>query len=209
MELQSENINEISLALAKAQSEMTFACKTSVNPFYKSKYADLSSVWDACRDPLTKNGLAVLQQIQVIENKTFLITTMVHGSGQWFKSVAPVVPNKDDIQALGVAITYMRRYCLSAIVGITQDDDDAEGAMERKEKSISKDQFNELDNLLAYCSPEYQTKFNERLASKKISSLKFLPASEFLVTRDSFIKKSQEYQNLISNMEAANGTENS
>jgi hypothetical protein len=57
----SESINEIAAALAKAQSEMGGAVKDSANPFFKSKYADLSSVWDACRGPLTKNGLSVVQ----------------------------------------------------------------------------------------------------------------------------------------------------
>lgn len=131
---QSESINELAKALCEAQKETLFALKDSNNPFFKSKYADLSSVWDAARVPLTKNGLSVLQTMNPGENGTVIIvTTLMHTSGQWVKSFLPVRPVKDDPQSVGSAITYGRRYGLQAIVGICPEDDDGEKSMGRKQ----------------------------------------------------------------------------
>lgn len=131
MSMMSEAINEISAALAKAQGQIEGASKGKVNPAFKSKYADLASIWDACREALSTNGLAVLQ----IPNETpdgMLLTTMVtHSSGQWFRSSYPVRPVQATPQGLGSAITYARRYALMAMVGIAPEDDDGEAAMGR------------------------------------------------------------------------------
>ena len=125
--MQSENIVELATALNKVQSELLGAKKDSDNPFFKSKYADLASVWDACREPLTKNGLSVTQ----IFDGANLITILLHISGQWIKGSIPIIAAKQDPQGIGSAISYYRRYSLAAIVGIVQIDDDAESAMER------------------------------------------------------------------------------
>lgn len=88
---QSENINELASAPAKCQGEITPAIKDSNNPYFKSKYADLNSVWSVCRQPLSKHGLAVIQTLDKIENGSLiLITTLVHSSGQWIRSRSPV-----------------------------------------------------------------------------------------------------------------------
>lgn len=133
MSMMSEAINEISAALAKAQGQIEGASKGKVNPAFKSKYADLASIWDACREALSTNGLAVLQ----IPNETpdgMLLTTMVtHSSGQWFRSSYPVRPVQATPQGLGSAITYARRYALMAMVGIAPEDDDGEAAMGRQQ----------------------------------------------------------------------------
>lgn len=121
---QSEQINELVTALSKAQGEITPALKDSANPFFKSKYADLSSVWNACRDPLSRHGLAIVQTMDSREGQLYLTTTLAHSSGQWIKSFMPIILEKNTPQALGSAITYMRRYALSAIVGMTSEDDD-------------------------------------------------------------------------------------
>ena len=124
MNNQSENINELATALAKAQGEMQAAIKDCVNPFYKSKYADLGSVWDAARPVLSKNGLCVMQTTDMINDKIVMVTTLVHSSGQWMRSLLPLNPAKNDSQGVGAAITYLRRYSLSALVGVVCDDDD-------------------------------------------------------------------------------------
>tara|TARA_R110000868_G_scaffold62962_3_gene189937 strand:- start:441 stop:1106 length:666 start_codon:yes stop_codon:yes gene_type:complete len=126
--MKSEQINELAAALAKAQSEMLPAFKDSANPFFKSKYADLASVWDACRGPLTKHGLSVVQVMDRQDGQLILKTSLIHSSGQWIDSIAPVVPVKNDPQGVGSALTYMRRYSLAAIVGVYQDDDDGNAA---------------------------------------------------------------------------------
>lgn len=124
----SEQINEIMEALSKAQSEMTHAVKDTSNPFFKSKYADLGAVWDACRGPLSKNGLAVTQIVNQEGEKPTLITLLGHQSGQWIKSVMQLPIQKPGPQEIGSCITYCRRYSLAALVGVYQDDDDAEAA---------------------------------------------------------------------------------
>jgi hypothetical protein len=150
--LQSENINELSSALSKAQKDMSFAVKDSVNPFYKSRYADLGSVWDACRETLTLNGLAITQSLMPENDKIYLVTTLCHGSGQWMRSYMPLITSKQDAQGYGAAITYMRRYTLSALIGIVTDEDDdgneASGVKIKKEKKISmEEKENKLEEI--------------------------------------------------------------
>lgn len=128
---QSENINELFTALCKAQSEIVGAKKDSQNPFFKSHYADLASVWDAVREPITKNGLCVVQTIETEQDKLFVQTTLGHISGQFVKSKIPVLPQKHDPQSLGSAISYARRYSLTALLSVPQIDDDGEEAMSR------------------------------------------------------------------------------
>jgi hypothetical protein len=123
---QSEIINELAAALSKAQGEMQAAIKDKINPFYKSSYADLGSVWDAARPVLSKYGLCVMQTTELLSdrNQIVMVTTLAHTSGQWVKSYLPLNPSKNDSQGIGAAITYLRRYSLSAIVGVVCDDDD-------------------------------------------------------------------------------------
>jgi len=129
---QSELINELATALAKAQGEITGALKDSANPFFKSKYADLASCWDACRSALSKNGLAILQAPSTTENGHLnLATTLMHSSGQWMRSELSVTPKDDSPQAFGSALTYARRYALTAMVGVAQVDDDGNAASGR------------------------------------------------------------------------------
>lgn len=132
MNMQSEDINELADALAKAQGLIEGAAKDSKNPFFKSSYADLHSVMACAREPLATNGLSVVQPTAVIDGQLCLITMIMHRSGQWVKSVVPLILSKQDPQSVGSAITYYRRYSYAALVGIAQMDDDGETAMERK-----------------------------------------------------------------------------
>ncbi len=127
----SEAIDALAVALAKAQAKMRPAVKDSKNPHFGNKYADLASVWDACRDPLTANDLAVVQLPSTDGNIVSVTTTLMHKSGQWISSRASAQMAKTDPQSIGSAITYLRRYGLSAMVGIAPDDDDAEAASPR------------------------------------------------------------------------------
>jgi len=131
-QLQSEQINELVAALAKAQGEITPAIKDSSNPYFKSKYADLTSVWSACRGALSANGLAVVQGPATIDGAYYMVTTLCHSSGQWMRSFTPILSAKMDAQGIGAAMTYTRRYGLAAIVGVVADvDDDAESIVVR------------------------------------------------------------------------------
>jgi len=124
----SEQIDQITVALSKAQSAIKNPTKDSYNPFHKSHYATLANVLECCREPLSKNGLAVAQVLEVIGEKQALVTILSHTSGQWIKSTILLPINKLGPQEVGICITYCRRYALAAIVGIHQEDDDAESA---------------------------------------------------------------------------------
>lgn len=138
--LKSEQINELSAALAKAQGQIEGAKKSSSNPFFKSKYADLAECWNTCREALTANEISVIQMPEEInENGRLNITTMLaHSSGQYISSTLTMTVTKLDPQAIGSAITYGRRYALAAMVGLAQEDDDGEEAMARQEKKDKK-----------------------------------------------------------------------
>ena len=129
--MQSEQINELAAALSKAQASITGALKDSANPFFKSKYADLASCWDACRKQLTDNGLSVMQTTDIVADTVVVRTTLAHSSGQWISGILPVRAKDESPQAQGSGITYARRYALAAMVGLAQIDDDAEAAQGR------------------------------------------------------------------------------
>lgn len=124
----SESIDQLCVALSLTQSQMRGAVKDSENPFYKSKYADLQSIWEAIRDPLTKNGLSISQLTDTNGAELYLETILLHKSGQWVSGRIPVLMKERSAQAMGSAITYARRYALAAIVGIYQEDDDGDAA---------------------------------------------------------------------------------
>ena len=128
---QSESIAALAAALSKAQASITGALKDSSNPFFKSKYADLASCWDACRKQLADNGLCVIQTTTHSDAGVMLVTTLAHSSGEWIRGVLPVVTKDAGPQAQGSGLTYARRYALAAIVGLAQIDDDAEAAQAR------------------------------------------------------------------------------
>ena len=124
----SEQVNEIGGALAKAQGIMANAVINKVNPHFKSKYADLAAIREAVSGPLAQNGIAVLQVIDSDDKGSFLVTRLVHSSGQWIESVHPL-PATAKPQEFGSALTYARRYSLAAICGISaEEDDDANAA---------------------------------------------------------------------------------
>lgn len=133
--MQSESIGALAAALSKAQADITGALKDSANPFFKSKYADLASCWDACRKQLAANNLAVIQTTELAGDSVVLVTTLAHSSGEWMASRLPIRAKDDGPQAQGSAITYARRYALAAIVGLAQIDDDAEAAQARDRKA--------------------------------------------------------------------------
>ena len=126
----SEQINELATALAKAQGQMGAAKKDAENPFFKSKYADLGSVINAIKGPLSDNGLSYTQ-FPIREGEAAgVVTRLLHASGQWMESEYTLPLAKFDSQAVGSAFTYARRYALQAIAGIPAGDDDGNAASE-------------------------------------------------------------------------------
>lgn len=118
-------------ALAKAQAKVEGAQKGKVNPAFRSKYADLASIWDACREPLATNNLCIVQQPLFEGAKVGLRTTLGHASGEWLAATVWTTPKDNGPQALGSCLTYLRRYALAAVVGVCPDDDDGESAQGR------------------------------------------------------------------------------
>jgi len=139
----SEETNELALALCLAQGQMGGAVKDSSNPFFKSSYADLTSVIKAIKQPFADNGLSYTQFPVSSDIGVGVATRLMHVSGQWVESefVLPIV--KQDPQAAGSAITYARRYALQSIAGIPTADDDAESAMLRSDK-VKKDEYQDM-----------------------------------------------------------------
>lgn len=127
----SERIDALATALAKAQGAMESAKKDSANPFFKSKYADLASVWRACREELTKNGLSIVQMPTGGPTPLGVTTMLAHSSGQYIASSFKMEGKKSDPQSLGSLITYAKRYALSAMVGLSTEDDDGAHASGR------------------------------------------------------------------------------
>lgn len=131
----SESIKELSTALAKAQAVMAGAKRDATNPHFKSRYADLASVWEACREALTKNGIAVVQMTAQSErDEVVVVTRLCHASGEWMEGVLNVPVTKADAQGFGSALTYARRYSLAAAVGVAPEDDDGNAAAAAKPK---------------------------------------------------------------------------
>lgn len=124
----SERIEELAKALCKAQSKIENAKKDVKNDFFKSRYADLASVWDACRGPLTDNGLSIVQGLSSLEDKVVCTTLLLHISGQFIKSEFSMLPKDASPQAAGSCATYLRRYSLMAMVSIAPEDDDGNAA---------------------------------------------------------------------------------
>lgn len=120
---QSEQINELAAALAKAQGAMQNAVMNRINPHFKSKYADLSAQMDAIRGPLSANGLAVVQVIQSTERGLVLKTMLMHSSGQYISTEYPL-PHSPKPHEMGSGLTYARRYSIGALVCIASDEDD-------------------------------------------------------------------------------------
>jgi len=196
----SAEINELATALAKAQSEMKSAELNKNNPYFKSSYADLQSVVNASRGPLTKNGLSVTQQLYDENDGSWLLTTLWHTSGQWICSKRRITPAKNDIQTISSHTTYLKRMCYAALIGVVTggDDDDGEAAVatsrdlfakgvaintkynprDTSPEVITKDQLEEL----LYELQEHPDIAEKVLESLKIQSLADMPKSKFRIS---------------------------
>ena len=183
----SESIKNLASALCKAQEEMGGAVKDSKNPFFKSDYADLTSVIKAIKEPFANNGLSYTQFPTNDEGRIGVLTMLMHESGEYLEHSYTLPTTKADPQAAGSAITYARRYALQSIAGIPTADDDAESAMIRNNQSktavVSEDQAAEIKERLAETNVDVKvflkhfktSSVDEMLAihySKAVSALK-------------------------------------
>jgi len=146
----SEN-DKLPAVLAKAQMELKKAVKSADNPYFKSKYAGLDDVIEACRNVLNKHGIAVTQTVEYVPEtttrteegsalkntpqQTILVTTLLYGE-QSIRSVMPLEYKKGDMQSLGSAMTYARRYSLQSICCLSTDEPDDDGNKAVGEKNV-------------------------------------------------------------------------
>ena len=121
---QSDQLNELLAASAKAQGDLKDAAFDSQNPHFKSKYASLSSGLQEIRPVFSKHGLSISQFPCSIPEGYFLVTLLGHGSGQWIQSWMKLTTQKPDMQGVGAALTYARRQMAFAVAGISGDEDD-------------------------------------------------------------------------------------
>lgn len=129
----SESIAKLAEALNKFQATIKAVKKDGSNPFFKSKYATLDNIWEHARKELTSNGLSV-SQLPSGENE--LTTVLLHTSGEFISATAKMTPKDSTPQSQGSAITYLRRYALSAVLGLTSEEDDDGNAASKPQYAV-------------------------------------------------------------------------
>jgi hypothetical protein len=198
----SDEIKELAMALAKAQAEYDTAPLNKVNPYFKSSYADLASVVAASRPALTKHGLSVTQEVSNDDSGgLWLITELMHSSGQWKLSRFRMVPPKNDIQAISSYNTYCKRMCYASLCGVVVGDDlddDGEIAVATTRETLAKgvalntkynpkeinpevisaDQLAEMEYELS----EYPDIAEQVLSGLKIQSIADVPKAKYQVS---------------------------
>lgn len=149
----SESIVKLSQALLKAQKKIENAVKDSTNPHFKSKYAGLPEVMEACKEHLNESGIIVVQNVLSSDVGDFLETSLIHAdSGEFMTSKMRLILDKQGMQAMGSSITYARRYALQSMVFISAEDDDGEVAegrgpkVEEKKKELGQGFKKKPDN---------------------------------------------------------------
>jgi hypothetical protein len=194
----SSDIKDLAIALAKAQSEMPVAGLNKVNPYFKSNYSDFQSIVSASRPALSKNGLSVIQQIIYSDDgQSSLITTLLHASGQWITSKARITPVKNDIQSVSSYVTYLKRLCYAALIGVVtgDEDDDGEVAVATTRETFAKGtslntKYNPKEETIETITPDQRAEMEYELAeypdiaemvldTLKLQSIADLPKSKY------------------------------
>jgi hypothetical protein len=226
---QSENVEKLITALAKAKPNIKAAKKDKINPCYKSKYASFTAVCDACIPALTNEGLIITQTLEYSEDRHLLLTKLYHTSGQWISSAASIRPVKDNPQAYGSAITYMKRYALAALVGISaEEDDDGNAASAPDERMgsdirserigrekgeglirserIGREKGEKLEKLLLTCGSSYSEKVWKWAATKVpgLKSLEELPLDLYDRMLKTVLENAEKEKAVLANAEKEN-----
>lgn len=220
---QSEQINELATSLSKMQGAVGPVVKNKTakifskrtNTSFSYSYADLAGIWETIRRPLSDAGLSICQTFA----DNMIITILMHSSGQWIKSALPINGMSLPPQELGSEITYMRRYGLTSILGISADEDE-DGAHATKvyekpssptpinstpSKTVSILQAQELESMLKECDSEYQKNFWVFLKNevKGIQKMEQLPSDFYHRIKTGIAKKREEKLNADSLQQVA------
>lgn len=136
-----ENANAaLFAAIAQAQGEVENATKSATNPHFKSRYADLAEVLNTVRPTFARHGLAIVQSVSTEQQLVTVATTIAHKEGGFVTSSLSCPAPTAKVQDLGSIVTYLRRYSLSAMAGISQEDDDGNAASQRPAKAATEPQ---------------------------------------------------------------------
>jgi hypothetical protein len=158
----SESIANLALALSKAQLELSNPKKTSSNPFFKSKYADLSEVINVSKTVLAEHGLSIMQFLSYTDMVN-VETMILHSTGEWISETLSLPVAKHDAQSIGSTCTYARRYSWAAICGLAQEDDDANAAVEHKPEAQKQAATNK--------EPDYAAMLNSAKSLPELSKI--------------------------------------
>ncbi len=157
----SDSIKNIAVSMCEVQAEMESASKNKDNPFYNSSYADLSEVLRCIKAVLPSKNLSFMQMPSFENGVVSVETIVMHTSGEWISSVSSSPISKSNPQGVGDAITYLRRYSLAAIFGLSQDDDDGNSntgeLTNDKSQNKSKQKVNGEPDKPWYNEPNYQS----------------------------------------------------
>lgn len=179
----SESIKEIATALSKFQGEVENPKNVANNPFFKSKYAPLDEVVNVIKKPLSKNGLAYIQEPMSDDGVTVsIVTTIMHESGEWIESNPLKLKNeKPTAQGSGSSITYARRYQLTSMLGIASEEDDDGNIASRSEK-ITTEQAQQIRDLAKSkkITEEYICKFRKCNKFEELTESDWKAAMEWL-----------------------------
>lgn len=207
----SESIKNIAKALAAFQNEVKNPANTAENPYFKSKYAPLNEILNDVRPLLAKHGLSVIQSTGGDGNNIVITTLIMHESGEWIES-EPLVLESDTkkgiskVQAAGSAITYGRRYALSAMLGISSEDDtdgnenearsikqqSSKQQNEKNNKATRDEKINkiyELGNLIGYDKKSIDEKVKEEYGVSEVKFLKNDKLDVLLARLEKAVKK--------------------
>lgn len=167
MDLQSANLSELMPELIQAISQLGNLSKDKQG--YGYKYAELSKVLDTCRPILAEHNLVITQLVTVLNDEPTLVTTLFHKSGQFLRSCYPLVKagvkQANDAQQVGAAITYARRYALTAMLFMAQEDDDAASVGKREQSSSPK---SEQPNNSSKSTPQAMSSTQANVTSKSV-----------------------------------------
>jgi hypothetical protein len=159
----SNSIAEIAKALAQLQVRIEDASKNATNPHLKNQYANLQSILETIRVPMAAVGLSFIQVPGYGDGVVYLDTQIMHTSGEWIQGTAAAPLTKHDAQGVGATLTYLRRYALASMIGITQADDDGASIAIKSagDKLVSFAQADRLQKLLDRCPESTQAWFTE------------------------------------------------
>ena len=179
MNLEHAN-QELATALALAQNEVENATKGSVNPHFKNRYADLAEVLNTVRPVFSSHGISIIQEDSFDGSMAHVTTLLLHKSNGFITGKSSCIPAKSDAQGVGSAWTYLRRYSLAAMCGVSQEDDDGQSASHNNKPNPVPEPKASKSDLLAIKTRMDELNIEEEAFSRHlgVSSMSNLPASK-------------------------------